>query len=176
MQLLMNALVLAAVQTPMNAATLAWDEMPFRRFMAGFAQSRLPVAGLATIVPIALAAVVAPWIEMRRLRGKRVAIVLLHRPELISADEPATALVGITYDLPVIAGHADHITVMHAGRIVEKGSVDRVLDHPLHAYTRGLIGSLPSRTKRGGRLRGIPGMTPGALNPQAGRACHLNDR
>ena len=122
-----------------------------------------------------------------------IAIALLHRPELIIADEPTTALdvtiqaqilsemqalcgrfgtalVWITHDLSVIAGLADHIAVMYAGRIVEKGSVDQVLDRPMHPYTHGLIGSVPSRNKRGERLRGIPGMTPSVLNLPVGCA------
>ncbi|WP_158743491.1 ABC transporter ATP-binding protein [Acidisphaera sp. L21] len=122
-----------------------------------------------------------------------IAIALLHRPALIVADEPTTALdvtiqaqilsemqdlctrfgtalVWITHDLSVIAGLADHIAVMYAGRIVEKGTVDQVLDNPLHPYTQGLIGSVPSRTPRGERLRGIPGMTPNVLNLPVGCA------
>ena len=122
-----------------------------------------------------------------------IAIALLHRPELIIADEPTTALdvtiqaqilsemqalcgrfgtalVWITHDLSVIAGLADHIAVMYAGRIVEKGSVAEVLDHPMHPYTHGLIGSVPSRNKRGEQLRGIPGMTPSVLNLPVGCA------
>jgi peptide/nickel transport system ATP-binding protein len=59
---------------------------------------------------------------------------------------------------------------MYAGRIVEKGSVDQVLDRPLHPYTHGLIGSVPGRSKRGERLRGIPGMTPSVLNLPVGCA------
>ena len=122
-----------------------------------------------------------------------IAIALLHRPELVVADEPTTALdvtiqaqilsemqslcarfgtalVWITHDLSVIAGLADHIAVMYAGRIVEKGTVDQVLDAPMHPYTDGLIGSVPSRTPRGERLRGIPGLTPSVLNLPAGCA------
>jgi len=122
-----------------------------------------------------------------------IAIALLHRPALIVADEPTTALdvtiqaqilaemqalcarfgtalVWITHDLSVIAGLADHIAVMYAGRIVEKGTVDQVLDSPMHPYTHGLIGSVPSRAARGERLRGIPGMTPSVLNLPAGCA------
>ncbi len=122
-----------------------------------------------------------------------IAIALLHRPSLVVADEPTTALdvtiqaqilsemqalcarfgtalVWITHDLSVIAGLADHVAVMYAGRIVEKGTVDDVLDRPLHPYTHGLIGSVPSRTKRGDRLRGIPGMTPSVLNLPVGCA------
>jgi peptide/nickel transport system ATP-binding protein len=122
-----------------------------------------------------------------------IAIALLHRPALVIADEPTTALdvtiqaqilaelqslcarfgtslIWITHDLSVIAGLADHVAVMYAGRIVEKGSVDQVLDRPLHPYTHGLIGSVPSRTARGQPLRGIPGMTPSVLNLPPGCA------
>ncbi len=112
-----------------------------------------------------------------------IAIALLHSPDLIIADEPTTALdvtiqaqilsevqklvreqqtalIWITHDLSVVAGLADDIAVMYAGRIVEQGPVDAVLDRPLHPYTQGLIDSLPSRNRRGQRLRQIPGMTP----------------
>ena len=122
-----------------------------------------------------------------------IAIALLHRPDLIIADEPTTALdvtiqaqilaevqklardVGtallwITHDLSVVAGLADKIAVMYAGRIVESGSVADVLDRPLHPYTHGLIGSVPSRNKRGSKLRQIPGMTPSLLNLPVGCA------
>jgi len=122
-----------------------------------------------------------------------IAIALLHRPDLIIADEPTTALdvtiqaqilaevqklarehgtalIWITHDLSVVAGLADDIAVMYAGRIVEIGGVDAVLDHPMHPYTAGLIGSVPSRNKRGGRLRQIPGMTPSLLNLPQGCA------
>ena len=122
-----------------------------------------------------------------------IAIALLHRPDLIVADEPTTALdvtiqaqilfevqklcathgtalIWITHDLSVVAGLADDIAVMYAGRIVETGAVGAVLDNPMHPYTHGLIGSVPSRNKRGTRLRQIPGMTPSLLNLQPGCA------
>ena len=122
-----------------------------------------------------------------------IAIALLHRPDLIIADEPTTALdvtiqaqilaevqklarevgtalIWITHDLSVIAGLADDIAVMYAGRIVETGAVEEVLDRPLHPYTHGLIGSVPSRNARGSRLRQIPGMTPSLLNLPPGCA------
>ncbi|HEY4251351.1 MAG TPA: ABC transporter ATP-binding protein [Roseomonas sp.] len=122
-----------------------------------------------------------------------IAIALLHRPELIVADEPTTALdvtiqgqilaevqklatttgtslIWITHDLSVVAGLADEIAVMYAGRVVEHGLVEQVLDQPLHPYTAGLIGSVPSRNKRGEPLRQIPGMTPSLLSLPAGCA------
>jgi peptide/nickel transport system ATP-binding protein len=112
-----------------------------------------------------------------------IAIALLHRPAVLVADEPTTALdvtiqaqilaevqqlaeetgtamLWITHDLSVIAGLADRIAVMYAGRIVETGGVADVLEHPLHPYTAGLIGSVPSRNRRGAPLAQIPGMTP----------------
>jgi peptide/nickel transport system ATP-binding protein len=122
-----------------------------------------------------------------------IAIALLHRPDLIIADEPTTALdvtiqaqilaevqklardvgtalIWITHDLSVVAGLADDIAVMYAGRIVETGRVSMVLDKPLHPYTHGLIGSVPSRNRRGSKLRQIPGMTPSLLNLPVGCA------
>ena len=122
-----------------------------------------------------------------------IAIALINKPELIIADEPTTALdvtiqgqilyevqklcretgtalIWITHDLAVVAGLADRICVMYAGRVVEKGAVDDVLDHPTHPYTRGLIGSVPSHNQRGRRLTQIPGMTPSLLNLQPGCA------
>jgi peptide/nickel transport system ATP-binding protein len=112
-----------------------------------------------------------------------IAIAMLNRPRLIVADEPTTALdvtiqaqilyeaqklcresgtalIWITHDLSVVAGLADRICVMYAGRIVESGTVDQVLDRPLHPYTHGLIGSVPSRNRRGSPLAQIPGMMP----------------
>jgi peptide/nickel transport system ATP-binding protein len=122
-----------------------------------------------------------------------IAIALLHNPDLLVADEPTTALdvtiqaqilaevqklaaehgtalIWITHDLSVISGLADRIAVMYAGRIVEAGEASAVLDRPLHPYTHGLIGSVPSRNRKGERLRQIPGMTPSLLNLPVGCA------
>jgi peptide/nickel transport system ATP-binding protein len=59
---------------------------------------------------------------------------------------------------------------MYAGRIVETGAVQPVLDRPMHPYTAGLIGSVPSRNRRGSKLRQIPGMTPQLINLPPGCA------
>jgi peptide/nickel transport system ATP-binding protein len=122
-----------------------------------------------------------------------IAIALLHNPALIIADEPTTALdvtiqaqilavvqklatergtslLWITHDLSVVAGLADRVAVMYAGRIVESGPVDDVLDQPLHPYTNGLIGSVPSRNRRGSKLLQIPGMTPSPMSRPEGCA------
>ena len=116
-----------------------------------------------------------------------IAIALLNNPDLIIADEPTTALdvtiqgqilfemqkltretgaamIWITHDLSVIAGLADRVCVMYAGRIVEQGTVVDVLTHPRHPYTQGLLDSVPSRSQRGARLKQIPGMAPSVLD------------
>jgi len=126
-----------------------------------------------------------------------IAIALLNKPDLIICDEPTTALdvtiqgqilfemqklcresgtalIWITHDLSVVAGLADTVSVMYAGRIVESGDVARVLTHPRHPYTHGLIASAPSRNPRGQALRQIPGSTPSLLKLPSG--CAFRDR
>jgi peptide/nickel transport system ATP-binding protein len=126
-----------------------------------------------------------------------IAIALLNAPDLIIADEPTTALdvtiqgqilfemqrlardtgtalVWITHDLSVVAGLADRVCVMYAGRIVEEGSVADVLARPRHPYTRGLIDSVPANNARGTRLRQIPGRSPSLAALPAG--CAFRDR
>ncbi|WP_293778695.1 ABC transporter ATP-binding protein [uncultured Oxalicibacterium sp.] len=122
-----------------------------------------------------------------------IAIALLNEPDLIICDEPTTALdvtiqgqilyemqklcreagtalIWITHDLSVIAGLADDLCVMYAGRVVESGSVQQVIDSPRHPYTQGLIASSPSRNRRGEPLRQIAGSTPSLLALPAGCA------
>ncbi|MBB6465340.1 peptide/nickel transport system ATP-binding protein [Aminobacter lissarensis] len=120
-----------------------------------------------------------------------IAMALLHRPELIIADEPTTALdvtiqsqilaviqglsrdfgmslIWISHDLGVVAGLAHRIAVMYAGRIVETGETDTVLDNPVHPYTIGLMRSVPANLERGEPLTPIPGMAPPPLGRPAG--------
>jgi peptide/nickel transport system ATP-binding protein len=122
-----------------------------------------------------------------------IATALLHKPDLIIADEPTTALdvtiqgqilyemqklcretgtalMWITHDLAVIGGLADRACIMYAGRVIESGPVDDVLDRPMHPYTRGLIGSVPSHNRRGHPLAQIPGMPPSLIHPPRGCA------
>ena len=111
-----------------------------------------------------------------------IAMALACKPELLLADEPTTALdvtiqaqileliqglakdlgtavILVTHDLGVVAGVADRLAVMYAGRIVERGPVDEVFAHPQHPYTRGLLASVPRLDTRGA-LQPIPGMPP----------------
>jgi peptide/nickel transport system ATP-binding protein len=126
-----------------------------------------------------------------------IAIALLNDPRVIVADEPTTALdvtiqaqilfevqklaretgtamIWITHDLSVIAGLADEVCVMYAGRIVESGPTAELLDRPLHPYTAGLIASIPSRNERGRPLHQIPGMPPSLMSLKPG--CAFRDR
>jgi peptide/nickel transport system ATP-binding protein len=126
-----------------------------------------------------------------------IAIALINRPALVIADEPTTALdvtiqgqilfemqklcretgaglIWITHDLSVVAGLADDVCVMYAGRIVESGPVDEILDRPLHPYTRGLLDSIPSRNVPGRPLAQIPGMTPSLI--ALDRGCAFRER
>jgi len=83
-------------------------------------------------------------------------------------------LIWITHDLSVIAGLADRVSVMYAGRIVEQGTAEEVLGRPRHPYTRGLLDSVPSNNVRGARLKQIPGMTPSLLDLPPG--CPFRER
>ncbi len=122
-----------------------------------------------------------------------IAIAFINKPDLIIADEPTTALdvtiqaqilhvaqqlcrtsgtamIWITHDLAVVSALADRIAVMYAGRIVEQGPAADIIGAPLHPYTHGLIGSVPSHNARGRRLVQIPGMTPSLINLPEGCA------
>ncbi|MDB5393614.1 MAG: transporter ATP-binding protein [Rhodospirillales bacterium] len=95
-----------------------------------------------------------------------IAIALACNPELLIADEPTTALdvtvqaqildlmralkaelgsaiILISHDLGVVAQIADRVIIMYAGRIVEQGTMKRILSAPMHPYTRGLLGAIP---------------------------------
>ena len=122
-----------------------------------------------------------------------IAIAMLNRPDLIIADEPTTALdvtiqgqvihemqqlckstktalLWITHDLAVVAGISNRICVMYAGRIVEQGPNEVLIGNPLHPYTSGLLGSVPSQNRRGEPLRQIEGIVPSLLNLPVGCA------
>ena len=126
-----------------------------------------------------------------------IAIALLNKPDLIICDEPTTALdvtiqgqilyemqklcaetgaalIWITHDLSVIAGLADSVAVMYAGKIVESGTAQQVLGAPRHPYAHALIASAPSRNPRGQPLRQIPGMTPSLIHLPSG--CPFRER
>ncbi len=121
-----------------------------------------------------------------------IAIAMANDPEVILADEPTTALdvtvqaqvlgslrtaltetgaalLLITHDLGVIAGLADRVLVMYAGRPVEIGTAEDVFYKPSMPYTLGLLGSLPRLDSEGNeRLRQIPGSPPSMVGDHSG--------
>ncbi len=120
-----------------------------------------------------------------------IAMAIINSPEIIIADEPTTALdvtvqaqiletllevkegvgaaiVLITHDLGVVAGVADRVGVMYAGRFVEEGTADQVFHRPRMPYTAGLLGSVPSLTSDTGELIPIQGAPPSLIKPPAG--------
>jgi oligopeptide/dipeptide ABC transporter ATP-binding protein len=117
-----------------------------------------------------------------------IAMAIANEPDLLIADEPTTALdvtiqaqvlelieriqertassvMLITHDLGVVAGLADRVLVMYAGRVAELGTIDDIFYDPRHPYTRGLLASLPrlDRRSRAERLYRIPGQPPSLI-------------
>ena len=126
-----------------------------------------------------------------------IAIALACSPRLIIADEPTTALdvtiqaqilellhdlkekIGssillITHDLGVVAGMADFVVVMYAGRVVEKGTVRDIFQHPAQPYTIGLMASKPVVGKKADSLYSIPGKVPNPIDMP--NYCYFRDR
>ena len=111
-----------------------------------------------------------------------IAIALACEPRVLIADEPTTALdvtiqaqvldlinnlrtqrhlavMLITHDLGLVAEHADHVTVMYKGHVVEQGPIRAILDSPIHPYTRGLLDAAPAIDRKAHRLTTIADAT-----------------
>ena len=124
-----------------------------------------------------------------------IAMAMANDPDVLIADEPTTALdvttqaqvlellkdvrrrtnsalVLITHDFGVVAGVADRVVVMYAGKVVESGTVDQVLLHPAHPYTKGLLDSMPRLEEENQRLLRIPGQPPSLIDVPPGCAFH----
>jgi oligopeptide/dipeptide ABC transporter ATP-binding protein len=122
-----------------------------------------------------------------------VAIALVCGPSLLLADEPTTALdvtiqaqildlmqninrdhgtaiILVTHDLGLASEFCQRIVVMYAGRIVEQGNVDQVVEHPQHPYSQGLMACRPQISRRDQRLQPIPGNVPDLVGLPAGCA------
>jgi len=124
-----------------------------------------------------------------------IAMAISCNPLFLIADEPTTALdvtlqlqilklIGelknslnmsvlfISHDLAVIREIADTVSIIYAGKIVECGNVEAIFNNPLHPYTRLLLLSIPDPSKRGKRLKSIPGKVPSADSIPPGCAFH----
>ena len=132
-----------------------------------------------------------------------IAMAISCRPKLLIADEPTTALdvtvqaqifdlmrdiqqkfgvaiVLITHDMGAIAEMTDRVAVMYAGRVIEQGLSDQILDDPLHPYTRGLIGCIPVLGRAAASADRLPPLAeiPGVVPPLhlLGKGCAFADR
>ena len=120
-----------------------------------------------------------------------IAMALACEPELLIADEPTTALdatiqkqileliddlrarlgmalILVTHDLGVIAGHTDRVAVMYAGKIVETSATGELFERPRHPYTEALFRALPENADSSRRLYAIPGLPPDLSRPPRG--------
>ena len=127
-----------------------------------------------------------------------IAMALACRPRLLIADEPTTALdvtiqaqilnlmrelrnrtgtsmILITHDLAVVAGVADHIIVMYAGRVFESAPALELFRNPQNPYTRALLACTPDPARRGSRLDSISGLPPDLARLDKNR-CPFVDR
>jgi len=122
-----------------------------------------------------------------------IAIAIINNPKILIADEPTTALdvtiqaqilellkevqekidtsiIFITHDLGVVAGIADRVAVMYAGKIIEYGQVDEIFYNAQHPYTWGLLEAMPTLETKSDRLYAIPGTPPNLIDPPVGDA------
>ena len=126
-----------------------------------------------------------------------IAQALAANPELLIADEPTTALdvtiqarildllaelqarhrtavLYISHDLSLVRRISDRVAVMYAGRLVETGPAERIFEQPLHPYTRGLLGAIPSTRHARGGLAAIEGTVPELIDPTP--SCRFSGR
>jgi peptide/nickel transport system ATP-binding protein len=129
-----------------------------------------------------------------------IAISTILSPKILIADEPSSALdvtsqkmvikmlrnlmnrgyikcmIFITHELPLLYNVTDDIMVMYAGQMVEKGTAEEMVFHPVHPYSKGLMGSIlvPESGMRGNKLTAIPGTPPNLKKPPAG--CRFAER
>jgi peptide/nickel transport system ATP-binding protein len=124
-----------------------------------------------------------------------IAMALALQPKLLIADEPTTALdvtvqaqiielikglqaelgmavIMVTHDLGIVAGLADHVAVMYAGKVVEYAERRHLYYTPAHPYTEGLLASLPTRSRGRARLAQIAGQPPSLISLPSGCSFH----
>ncbi|ASJ02450.1 dipeptide/oligopeptide/nickel ABC transporter ATP-binding protein [Thermococcus profundus] len=124
-----------------------------------------------------------------------IAIAMAFNPKLLIADEPTTALdvivqdaimdlldnmksegttiYFVTHDISLAAERSDRIAVMYAGKLVELGTVEQIVESPLHPYTKALLEAVPDLWKEG-EVKAIPGYPPDLRNPP--RGCRFHPR
>jgi len=186
------ALIPQAAMNSLNPVMRIGDQVADGMLAHDSKLSRREVSGRVTtaLAQVGLPAHVAERYPHQLSGGQRqrtaMAIATALHPKIIIADEPTSALdvvvqrqvmftlgrlqaglhaavLLIGHDMGLVAQFADTIGVLYAGRLVEQGPVDEILDSPRHPYTRLLIDSLPTLDDKRA-LRGIPGLPPSLLN------------
>ncbi|AIF69667.1 peptide ABC transporter ATPase [Palaeococcus pacificus DY20341] len=123
-----------------------------------------------------------------------IAMAMAFNPKLLIADEPTTALdvivqdsimdlidelkaegtsiFFVTHDISLAIERSDKIAVMYAGKLVEFGNVESILENPLHPYTKALLESVPDLWSESKEIKSIPGYPPDLRNPPGGCRFH----
>ena len=154
----------ALVVRMLDAVGLPSDEEFRRRFphqISGGQQQRVLIA-MALVGNPAVIVLDEPTTGLDVITQERILSLLVRL-----RDEQGIAMVCVAHDLSVVAQIADRIAVMYAGRIVEQGSLQKVLGHPRHPYTRGLLASIPDHA-RPRVLDAMPGIAVGVGERPAG--------
>jgi peptide/nickel transport system ATP-binding protein len=123
-----------------------------------------------------------------------IALAMVCKPKLLIADEPTSALditnqahiirlmkgfndtlgtsvLFISHDLALVSRFCGRVLVMYAGKLIEEGTARDIFHRPAHEYTKGLIGSIPSKEHKGKPLANIPGKVPSIEDEAKLRGC-----
>ncbi len=175
---------------------LAHDPKANRKQISEMAEARFAELGLPADVLDRHPVELSGGMKQRTV----IAISTILKPKVLIADEPSSALdvtsqkmvikmlrdlmekgyiramIFITHELPLLYNVTDHIMVMYAGQIVERGTAKEMVFDPVHPYSRGLMHSIivPEKGTRGHKLAAIPGTPPNLKKPPQG--CRFADR
>jgi peptide/nickel transport system ATP-binding protein len=175
---------------------LAHDPKANRKQISEIAEARFAELGLPADVLDRHPVELSGGMKQRTV----IAISTILKPKVLIADEPSSALdvtsqkmvikmlrdlmekgyiramIFITHELPLLYNVTDHIMVMYAGQIVERGTAKEMVFDPVHPYSRGLMHSIivPEKGTRGHKLAAIPGTPPNLKKPPQG--CRFADR
>jgi peptide/nickel transport system ATP-binding protein len=175
---------------------LAHDPKANRKQISEMAEARFAELGLPADVLDRHPVELSGGMKQRTV----IAISTILKPKVLIADEPSSALdvtsqkmvikmlrdlmekgyiramIFITHELPLLYNVTDHIMVMYAGQIVERGTAKEMVFDPIHPYSRGLMHSIivPEEGTRGHKLAAIPGTPPNLKKPPQG--CRFAER
>jgi peptide/nickel transport system ATP-binding protein len=159
-----------SVRTALERVELGIDPQFTQRYphqLSGGQQQRVTIAMASACQP-PVAVLDEPTTGLDVLTQEKILLELRRL-----RDHEGMTMVYVSHDLAVVAGMADRIVVMYAGRVVESGPASEVIEHPRHPYTRALVSAIPDH-RRPHALRGIPGVCVGVGEWPAG--CAFADR